>query len=204
VSTDPSGRARGRVLLLAGPSGSGKSHLAGASGLPVLCLDEFYKDGRDPTCPREPRLGIVDWDDPAAWDVEAAVAAIEAICREGSSEVPRYDITTDRAVGTTRFSLGQNRVFVAEGIFVGEVVERCRDAGLLADAIVIARSPWSNFARRLVRDLAEHRKPPLTLLRRGLALRSGEAELVQRLVAVGARPMDARDAARELARHRDS
>lgn len=33
-----------RVVLLAGPSGSGKSHLAERSGLPVLRLDDFYKE----------------------------------------------------------------------------------------------------------------------------------------------------------------
>lgn len=188
-----------RVILLAGPSGSGKSHLARASGLPVLCLDDFYKDGDDPTCPREDTLGIIDWDDPAAWDADAAVAAIEAICRTGGCEVPRYDIAADRAVGSTPFSCDGRDVFVAEGIFVAEVVTRCREAGVLADAIVITRSPWKNYARRLVRDLSERRKPPLTLLRRGRALMSAESDLVDGLVRAGCRPLDARSAARALA-----
>jgi uridine kinase len=189
-----------RVVLLAGPSGSGKSHLAAASGLPVLCLDEFYKDGSDPTCPRDEGLGIIDWDDPAAWDAEAAMAAIEEICRIGSCDVPRYDISQDRAVGTTRFSREGKTIFVAEGIFVAEVVRRCRDAGVLAEAIVITRSPWKNFARRLARDLAERRKPPMTLLRRGRALMAQEASLVQALVEAGCRPLSAGQAGASLAR----
>jgi len=189
---------RARVVLLAGPSGSGKSHLARASGLPVLCLDEFYKDGDDPSCPRDDTLGIVDWDDPAAWDVDAAAAAIEEICRTGGCTVPRYDLATDRAVGSTRFTRGDHEVFIAEGIFVGEVVKSCRDTGVLLDAIVITRSPWKNYARRLVRDLSERRKPPLTLLRRGRALMAAETLLVDELVAAGCRPLDARSAAREL------
>lgn len=188
----------GQVVLVAGPSGSGKSHLARSSGLPVLCLDEFYKDGDDPTCPRESSLGIVDWDDPAAWDAEAAMTAIETICRTGSCEVPTYDISTDRAVGTTRFDRGEHPVFVAEGVFVAEVVRRCRDAGLLADALVITRAPWKNFARRLARDLAERRKPPLTLLRRGRSLMTQELALVSSLVRAGCRPVDAAGAAAAL------
>jgi len=189
----------GRVVLLAGPSGSGKSHLARASGLPVLCLDEFYKDGRDPTCPRDEHLGIIDWDDPAAWDADAAIATIEAICRDGECEVPTYDISQDKAVGTTRFSRGDRPAFVAEGIFVAEIVSRCRDAGLLADAIVISRAPWKNFARRLARDLAERRKPPMTLVRRGRALMAAEKALVWSLVAAGCRPLTAAEAADALA-----
>lgn len=190
-----------RVVLLAGPSGCGKSRLATASGLPVLCLDEFYKDGRDPTCPRDERLGIVDWDDPKAWDADAAMTAIEAICRDGACDVPRYDISRDRAVETTAFSRGESAVFVAEGIFVAEIVKRCRDSGLLADAIVITRSPWKNFARRLVRDLSERRKPPMTLVRRGRALMAAESQLVDDLVRAGCRPLDARAAIRALAEH---
>ncbi|MGB9373686.1 MAG: uridine kinase [Jiangellales bacterium] len=192
--------SHGRVVLLAGPSGSGKSHLARASGLPVLCLDEFYKDGRDPTCPRDERLGIVDWDDPASWDADAAMAALDQICRTGSCDVPTYDISRDRAVGTTLFSRDDRPAFVAEGIFVGQVVARCRDAGLLADAIVVDRAPWKNYARRLARDLAERRKPPMTVIRRGRALMAEERALVASLVAAGCRPLTASRATDALAR----
>jgi uridine kinase len=190
---------RGRVVLVAGPSGSGKSHLAARSGLPVLCLDEFYKDGDDPSCPRHPDLGIVDWDDPRAWDADAAVAAIDEICRTGSAQVPRYDISTDRAVDTVTFDRGTSPAFVAEGVFVAEVVQRCRDAGLLADALVISRAPWKNFVRRLARDLAERRKPPMTLLRRGRTLMAEESALVHSLVAAGCRPVSGDEAAKVLA-----
>jgi uridine kinase len=196
----PPTATHGRVILLAGPSGSGKSHLAQACGLPVLCLDEFYRNADDPTCPRDEALGIVDWDDPAAWDADAAMGAIERICRDGACEVPAYDISRDRAVGTTLFSRREHAAFIAEGIFVGEIVQRCRDAGLLADAVVINRAPWKNFARRLARDLAERRKPPLTLLRRGRALMANEAALVASLVDAGCAAVTAADAAALLSR----
>ena len=61
---------RARVIVLAGPSGSGKSRLAARLGLPVLRLDDFYKDGDDPTLPRiehGANAGMVDWDHPASW-----------------------------------------------------------------------------------------------------------------------------------------
>ena len=143
---------------------------------------------------------IVDWDDPAAWDADAAMDALDGICRTGSARVPRYDISQDRATGSARFTLGEHQAFVAEGIFVAEIVQRCRDDDLLADAIVIARSPWKNFARRLVRDLTERRKPPLTLLRRGRALMRNEVDLVAALAEAGCRPLSARETGRTLDR----
>lgn len=189
----------GRVVLVAGPSGSGKSHLARSCGLPVLCLDDFYKDGDDPTLPRHDGLGIADWDDPAAWDRDAALAAVLAICRDGRAQVPSYDISLDRAVGRHTFSRDGLPVFLAEGVFVAEMVGPCREAGVLADAIVIDRAPWKNFVRRLSRDLAERRKPPLTLLRRGRDLMAGERALVRRLTAAGCRPLSGQQAAAALA-----
>ena len=122
-----------------------------------------------------------------------------SVCSTGSADIPRYDIATDRSVGTTRFCRDDHPVFVAEGVFVGQVVQRCEQEGLLADAIVITRSPWKNFARRLARDLAERRKPPRTLLRRGRALMRQESALVARLVDAGCRPLDGAAAVAALA-----
>jgi uridine kinase len=177
-------------VLLAGPSGSGKTHLAEESGLPLLDLDDFYKNGDDPTVPRHPTLGIVDWDDPRSWDGDAALVALEAVCRDGAADVPVYDIAHDGRVGTRRFELGPHRAFVGTGIFAAELVAPARERGLLADAIVLRRSRVKNFLRRLSRDLREHRKPPLTLLRRGVALFRAEPGVLARQTALGCRPCD--------------
>jgi uridine kinase len=177
-------------VLLAGPSGSGKTHLAERSALPLLDLDHFYKDGADPSLPRHPTLGIVDWDDPQSWDRAGALAAIEAICRDGAAEVPVYDIAQDGRIGVRRFELDGQRAFVGTGIFAAELVGAARELGLLADAVVVRRSRVKNFLRRLARDLAERRKPPVTLVRRGLALMRTEPAVVARQVALGCRPCD--------------
>lgn len=190
-----------RVILLAGPSGSGKSHLARESGLPVLALDDFYRDGDHPDMPRDPSLGIVDWDDPRAWDAEAAMAALVLIGRDGHADVPVYDIAHDRATSTRRFDVGAAPAFVAEGLFAAEIVDASRRHGILADALCVRRPAWLNFFRRLVRDLTEHRKPPLTLLRRGRALMRAERAVVRRQIALGARPCTAADVRRCLARY---
>ncbi|MEO7979403.1 MAG: hypothetical protein ABI807_00640 [Sporichthyaceae bacterium] len=177
-----------RLVLLAGPSGSGKTHLAEESGLPIVDLDHFYKDGDDPTAPRHPSLGIVDWDDPASWDADEALRVLEQLCRTGSAEVPVYDISRDGRVGTRRLDIGAAPAFVGTGIFAAELVAPARDRGLLRDAVVVERSRVKNFLRRLGRDLREHRKPPLTLVRRGFRLLRVEPSVVARQVALGCRP----------------
>jgi uridine kinase len=179
-----------RLVLLAGPSGSGKTHLADESGLPIVDLDHFYKDGDDPTAPRHPTLGIVDWDDPRSWDAEGALEALELLCRTGSAEVPVYDISRDGRVGTRRVDIGDAPAFVGTGIFAAELVAPARVHGLLCDAVVVKRSRVKNFLRRLRRDLREHRKPPLTLVRRGLTLLRAEPGVVARQTALGCRPCD--------------
>lgn len=179
---------RAQVIVLAGPSGSGKSRLAGGVGLPVLNLDDFYRDGDDPSLPRL-EIGVVDWDDPASWLHEEALAAVEELCRHGRVQAPVYDIARDGRVGRRLVELGRASYFVAEGIFAHEIVPECRSLGLLADAICVRHHPLTTFRRRLTRDLAERRKPPLVLLRRGLRLLRAEPQVVARATAMGCLPM---------------
>lgn len=177
-----------RVIVLAGPSGAGKSRLAARLGLPVLRLDDFYRAVDEPDLPRLTRganAGLVDWDDPRTWDLEAAVAAIEDLCEVGHTEVPVYSIPLSRPVGRHSLDLHGRTHFVAEGIFAAEVVAHCAERGLLAAAHCVRQHPLVTFWRRLTRDLQERRKPPLVLVRRGLALLRDQRRVVTDAVAKG-------------------
>ncbi|MEU8569316.1 ATP-binding protein [Streptomyces pathocidini] len=177
---------RTRVVLLTGPSGSGKSSLAARTGLPVLGLDDFYKEEGDPTLPRVPGGSATDWDSPLSWDADAAVAAIEELCRTGRTAVPVYDIATSSRTGEAVLDIGSAPLFVAEGIFAADVVGRCRELGLLADALCLRGRPSTTFRRRLARDLREARKPVRVLLRRGWRLLRAERRIVARQTSLGA------------------
>lgn len=182
------GGTRTRVILLTGPSGSGKTSLAARSGLPVLRLDDFYKEGTDPTLPQLPDGGGADWDAPLSWDAAAAVAAIGALCRSGHTDVPVYDIAASARVGVSGLDLGGAPLFIAEGIFAADVIADCRAAGLLADALCLRGRPTTTFRRRLARDLREGRKSAPYLVRRGLRLLRNERSVVARHTALGAHP----------------
>ncbi|MFZ3499929.1 uridine kinase family protein [Streptomyces sp. 5.8] len=175
-----------RVVLLTGPSGSGKSSLAARSGLPVLRLDDFYKDGDDPTLPLVEGSADIDWDSPLSWDAEAAVAAIAALCAGGRTEVPVYDIATSSRTGTETLDISRTPLFIAEGIFAADVAVRCQELGLLADAICLRGRPSTTFRRRLARDLREGRKSVPVLVRRGWRLMRAERGIVARHTALGA------------------
>ncbi|MFG2135622.1 uridine kinase [Streptomyces sp. NPDC048650] len=177
-----------RVVLLTGPSGSGKTSLAALTGLPVLNLDDFYKECTDPTLPPLPHGGGADWDSPLSWDAAAAVEAIAALCRTGRTSVPVYDISASARTGTSRLDLGGAPLFVAEGIFAADVIADCRAAGLLADALCLRGRPTTTFRRRLARDLREGRKSAPYLVRRGLRLLRAERSVVARHSALGAHP----------------
>ncbi|KAB1154918.1 ATP-binding protein [Micromonospora sp. AMSO12t] len=186
-----------RVVLLAGPSGSGKSYIAQQTGLPVLCLDDFYKDGDDPTLPR--RNGLVDWESPRSWDAAAAVETIARLAREGKADVPVYAIGADRRVSTRPFEVAGSPLFVAEGIFAAEIVEECRRRGVLAGAYALRRPRGATFVRRLARDLAEQRKAPAVLVRRGLALLRAEPAVLRRQTGLGAEAARAGEVLRAVA-----
>jgi len=188
-----------RVVLLCGPSGSGKTSLTRRIGLPVLALDDFYRDGDDVGLPR--RFGIVDWDDPASWDGAAALQTLVDLCCAGQAHVPVYDIPTSSRSGTALLDTGGSPLFIAEGIFAAQLVAACRRLGVMADALCLRQPPMVTFWRRLARDLSESRKPPMTLVRRGVSLMRAEPDLVARWAALGCRPVstaEAHDAVRDL------
>ena len=185
------------VIVLAGPSGAGKSRLAERIGLPVLRLDDFYRSAGDPALPRivdGPNAGLVDWDDPASWLEDEALAAVVQLCRTGTATVPVYDIARDGRCGEQTLDLGGGDLFVAEGIFAQEIVPACREAGLLAAAYCVRQHPLVTFWRRLTRDLREHRKPPLVLIRRGLALLRDQRNVVAHAVTLGCAPVHPEEA----------
>ncbi|CAM5416782.1 ATP-binding protein [Streptomyces narbonensis] len=177
-----------RVVLLAGPSGSGKSSLAAVAGLPVLRLDDFYKEGDDPSLPLVDGSTDIDWDSPQSWDADAAVAAIVELCRTARTEIPVYDLATSSRVDRERFDIGRTPLFVAEGIFAAEIVSRCRDLDVLADALCLRGRPSTTFRRRLARDLREGRKSVPFLVRRGWRLMRSERAIVARQTELGAHP----------------
>jgi uridine kinase len=177
-----------RVVVLAGPSGVGKSRLAAHSGLPVLRLDDYYRDGDDPDLPRishGANAGLVDWDDPSSWHHDDAVRAICELAATGRTVAPVYDIARNGPVGTHVVDVDGRRLFVAEGIFAQQVVHACRQHGVLAAALCLRQHPLVTFWRRLTRDLREHRKPPLVLVRRGWALMRDQRRVIADAEALG-------------------
>ena len=194
-----------QVVVVAGPSGSGKSRLchrlATEHGLPVVNLDDFYKDGDDPTLPRTHLSGgapVVDWDHPDSWVREDAVAALELLCKTGSADIPVYDIASDGRVGHRLVELDGAGCVLAEGIFADEVVGACREAGLLADAVCVHNPRLLTFWRRLVRDLRERRKPAWVLVRRGFSLLRHDMDVVDRARRAGCTVLTSEEAYRRI------
>jgi uridine kinase len=194
----PSASVHPRVVLLAGPSGSGKSTLAAHLGWPVLRLDDFYREGTDPLLPRD-EAGRVDWDHENSWHADDALAAIVELASTGGLSAPVYSFGEDRRTGCHRLELGDAPVFLAEGLFADRLVQGCRDAGVLADALVLAPSAAKTFVRRFVRDVTEARKPLHVLVRRGLRLWREQPAVVRRCLNAGMRRTTPDRAAAELA-----
>lgn len=185
------------IILLAGPSGSGKSHLTHMADLPELRLDDFYRDHDEPGLPMV--RDMVDWDDVASWNLPVAVEALGELATTGHTVVPCYDISRSRADGNHVVEVGDAPAVIAEGIFAPDLLEPCLQAGLNVLPIWLDRPRWLNFARRLVRDLRQHRKSPPVLVRRGLALRRAEPALRSRAIVMGFQPMSMRRASATVA-----
>lgn len=180
---------RARVVILTGPSGSGKTSVSTRTGVRALALDHFYRDGDEPDMPMI-RPGLVDWDDVRSWNADAALAALVELCETGRARIPVYDIPSNARTGEHEMVLDEDEtLFIAEGVFAAHLVAGLREAGVLADAICIARHPLRNMWFRLLRDMGEARKPVPVLLMRGAMLALRERESVRAWVDLGCRPV---------------
>ncbi|MGW5668747.1 ATP-binding protein [Micromonospora sp. NPDC003776] len=141
----------------------------------------------------------MDWESPLSWDADAAVETIARLARDGKAEVPVYAIGADRRVATRPFDVTGSPFFVAEGIFAAEIVAECRRRDLLAGAYALRRPRGATFVRRLARDLAEQRKAPRVLIRRGVALLRAEPAVLRRQTGLGAEAARARVVLRRVA-----
>lgn len=164
-------------------------------------MDDYYKSHTTPDLPlltEGANAGLVDWDDPRTWRFDDAIAGIEALCSVGHVDVPVYSIPQSRPLGVQHLDIGDHPCFIAEGIFAAEVVEECARRGLLAQAYCVRQHPLVTFWRRLTRDLKERRKPPLVLVRRGLALMRGQRRIVEAAAAKGCVPIHPEDAYQQI------
>ena len=104
--------------------------------------------------------------------------------------MPIYDIAKDGRTGSHALDLGEHGSVRGRGdLRPGDRAARCHEAGLLAAAYCVRQHPMVTFWRRLTRDLREHRKPPLVLVRRGLALLRDQRNVVAHAVELGCEPV---------------
>ncbi|WP_313813418.1 uridine kinase [Glutamicibacter sp.] len=160
------------VILIGGPSGSGKSYLAARFGNPHLPLDEFYRqiseDGNPTDFPRTD-YGEIDWDHPGTWNIEAALNAIDELLVQGRTMVPNYSIATSSYSGHREVTCDGGPI-IAEGIFLSEILEPLRAKGINVQAYYVDEPALVTTIRRFIRDVSERRKPLLFLIKRGYAL----------------------------------
>ena len=184
-------RVRARVIVLAGPSGAGKSRLAERHRAPGAAPRRLLQGRRRPDAAEDHR-GPERRASPTGttrrpgcsttrstpWS--RSVATARPTCRSTRSR------RTAGAAGRCSTWPG-SPYFLAEGIFAQEVVPPLAERGLLAAAYCVTQHPVVTFWRRLTRDLREHRKPPLVLVRRGLALLRDQRRVVAHAEALGCR-----------------
>jgi uridine kinase len=114
------------------------------------------------------------------------MAAVGELCAAGRAAVPVYEISSSSITGEARVELDGAPLFIAEGIFAADIVARCRELGVLADALCLSRGAVTTARRRFVRDLREGRKSVRFLVRRGWSLMRAERAIVARHAELGA------------------
>lgn len=111
------------IVLLAGPSSSGKTTTAGKIAEKIresgrnaftVSLDDFYRNRDDIP---EDKNGIKDFESVTALDVELIHDVFRSLIEKRYAEMPLYDFKTGmRSAETKKIELGKNDVIVVEGL----------------------------------------------------------------------------------------
>jgi uridine kinase len=114
-----------RVLLLAGPSSSGKTTTsrllteelaAHGHAATVLSLDDFYRNPEEPAYPRDDR-GNLDYEAPDSIDIPLVHDCIEAILQGDTYPAPRFDFGIHRRAPEPRpIAIPDGGVLIIEGL----------------------------------------------------------------------------------------
>lgn len=114
-----------RVLLLAGPSSSGKTTTsrliteelqANGHAATVLSLDDFYRNPEDPAYPRDGD-GDLDYEAPDSIDIALVHDCIEAVLRGDTYPAPRFDFHTHhRAPEPVPIAVPEGGCLIIEGL----------------------------------------------------------------------------------------
>jgi uridine kinase len=191
-----------RVIVIAGASGTGKTTIAAASGMPVLSLDAFYRPATDAGLPRW--FGDVDWEHSATFDLEAAAAATRALIRSGRTQFRSHDLVTEVSHEDERVVVAQGPCLVVEGVMATEVVTmlRCELHDVELAFFVLRRNRLTNFGGRIKRDINVRRRRWHRAVLRSLRVLSVEARLQQRAITSGAEVVGRRQLRAKLRAHR--
>ncbi len=143
------------LVAVAGPSGSGKSHLAralydviGPESCTLISLDSYYSDLSHLSIEER---SLVNFDHPSAMDASRLAADLACLCSGRSARIPVYDFTSHtRSVEEVVQS--PNPVILVEGLFAISMEPASSPFDL---KIYVEADPEICLSRRLARDVKE-------------------------------------------------
>ena len=142
-------------MAIAGPSGSGKSHLAralrdviGPECCALISLDSYYNDlSHIPMAERQ----SVNFDHPSAMDTGKLTTDLECLCSGRPARIPVYDFTSHTR-SREEVMLEPKPIIIVEGLFA---ISMESESSLYDLKIYVEATPEICLARRLARDVSE-------------------------------------------------
>ena len=156
---------KAKLILVAGPSSSGKSTLAkalyrqfGAHHARLLSLDNYYRDLRH-LSPEERALR--NFDEPNAWESARLITEMQQLTKGQCIHMPQYDFNTHLRVDQTQM-VEPAAFIIAEGLFALSYPALNRLAFL---RIFVDLHDEIALQRRLERDIRERGRSPECITR---------------------------------------